>query len=86
MAITLPPETEKRLHASIKRFFEEKLDDEIGDLKARLVLDYCLREIGPTVYNQAVADAQAWFQGKVADLDGSCFEPEQGYWKSERSR
>jgi uncharacterized protein (DUF2164 family) len=83
MAITLPPETEKRLYASIKRFFAEKLDDEIGDLKARLVLDYCLREIGPTVYNQAIGDAQAWIQGKVAELDGSRFEPELTYWKAE---
>jgi uncharacterized protein (DUF2164 family) len=84
MAITLLPETEKRLHVSIKRFFAEKLDDEIGDLKARLVLDYCLREIGPTIYNQAIADAQAWMQGKVADLDGSRFEPELTYWKDHK--
>jgi uncharacterized protein (DUF2164 family) len=81
MAIKLPPETEKRLYASIKRFFAEKLEDEIGDLKARLVLDYCLREIAPTIYNQAIADAQAWMQGKVAELDGSRFEPELTYWK-----
>ncbi len=81
MAITLPPETEKRLYVSIKRFFEEKLDDEIGDLKTRLVLDYCLREIGPTIYNQAITDAQATLQERVADLDGSCYEPEFSYWK-----
>ena len=81
MAITLSPETERRLQASIKRFFAEKLDDDIGDLKTRLVLDYCLREVGPIVYNQAIADAQAWMQGKVADLDGSRFEPELTYWK-----
>jgi uncharacterized protein (DUF2164 family) len=84
MAITLAPGTEKRLHASIKRFFSEKLEDEIGDLKARLVLDYCLKEIAPTIYNQAIADAQAWMQGKVADLDGSRFEPELQYWAGER--
>jgi len=84
MAIALPPETEKRLYASIKRFFAEKLEDDIGDLKARLVLDYCLREIGPTVYNQAIADAQGWMQVKVADLDGSRFEPESSYWKDSR--
>lgn len=84
MAITLLPETEKRLNVSIKRFFAEKLDDDIGDLKARLVLDYCLREIGPTIYNQAIADAQAWMQGKVADLDGSRFEPEFNFWKDDR--
>jgi uncharacterized protein (DUF2164 family) len=84
MAIKLPPETEKRLYASIKRFFAEKLEDEIGDLKARLVLDYCLREIGPTVYNQAIADAQSWLQAKVTDLDGSRFEPELTYWREEK--
>jgi hypothetical protein len=27
------------------------------------------------------ADAQAWMQGKVADLDGSRFEPEHVYWR-----
>jgi uncharacterized protein (DUF2164 family) len=84
MAIKLPLEAEKRLYESIKRFFEEKLDEEIGDLKARLVLDYCLKEIGPTVYNKAIGDAQAWMQGKVAELDGSRFEPEFAYWKASR--
>ena len=84
MAITLAPDTEKRIHASVKRFFAEKLDDHIGDLKTRLVVDYFLKELGPTVYNQAIADAQAWMQGKIADLDGSRFEPEFAYWKGER--
>jgi hypothetical protein len=40
MAIKLPPTT-KRLVASIKRT-AENLDEEIGDLKAGLLLDYCL--------------------------------------------
>jgi hypothetical protein len=33
------------------------------------------------VYNGAVADAQAYFQGKVTDLEGSCYEAEFGYWR-----
>jgi uncharacterized protein (DUF2164 family) len=53
----------------------------IGDLKARLLLDFCLRELGPSVYNQAIADAQAHMQDKVAELDGSCHEVEFAYWK-----
>ena len=80
MAITLSPETTKQLHASIKRYFAEQLDQEIGDLKAGLLLDYCLKEIGPSIYNQAVADAQAYFQGRVADLEGVCYEKEFTYW------
>jgi uncharacterized protein (DUF2164 family) len=81
MAIQLQKEVEKQIIVSIKRYFMENMDDEIGDLKAKLLLDYCLREIGPSIYNQAVADAQAYMQGKVADLDNTLYEPELGYWK-----
>jgi uncharacterized protein (DUF2164 family) len=80
MAIMLSPETRKQLLASIKRYAAENLDDEIGDLKAGLLLDYCLQEIGPAVYNQAIADAQSYFTGRVADLEGVCHEEEFGYW------
>jgi len=80
MAITLSPDVTKQLLASIKRYVAENLDQDIGDLKARILLDYVLKEIGPTVYNRAITDAQAYFQGRVADLDGVCFEKEFGYW------
>ena len=81
MAITISPDgATKRLQASIKRYAVENLDGEIGDLKAGLLLDYCLKEIGPAVYNQAVADAQAYFQARVVDLEAVCYEPEFAYW------
>ncbi len=58
------------------------MEDEIGDLKAELLLDYFLKEIGPIVYNQAIADAAAFFRERTADLDASCYEVEFGYWNS----
>ena len=81
MAITLSQEASKQLIASIKRYFDEEMDEELGDLRAGRILDYVLKEIAPTVYNQAIADAQAYFQDKALDLDGSCHEPELGYWR-----
>jgi uncharacterized protein (DUF2164 family) len=80
MAITLSPDIRKQLVASIKRYAAANLDEEIGDLKAGLLLDYCLQEIGPAVYNQAIADAQSYFTGRIADLEGVCHEEEFGYW------
>ena len=80
MPIKLSPETTKRLLASIKRYAAENLDEEMGDLKAGLLLDYCLKEIGPSIYNQAIADAQVYFTGRVADLEGVCHESEFGFW------
>jgi uncharacterized protein (DUF2164 family) len=81
MDIELPREIEKELITSIRRFFEEKMEEEIGELKARLVLDYCIKEIGPTIYNQAIQDSKRYLSDKLADLDGVCYKPELGYWK-----
>ena len=80
MAITLSSDTKQQLRASIKRYVAENLDQDIGDLKADALLDYFLKEIGPSVYNQAIADAQQYFQARAIDLEGVCFEREFGYW------
>lgn len=80
MAIEFTPETKKQAIASIRRYFAESWDLEVGDLKADLLLDYVLREIGPTIYNRAVADAQVYLRDRVADLEAACYEKEFGYW------
>jgi len=80
MTVKLGDETQKRLVSSIRRFFDEELDEPIGELKALRVLDFCLREVAPSVYNQAIADAQAYFADRVADLSGSNYEAEFDYW------
>jgi uncharacterized protein (DUF2164 family) len=86
MAIELPKETRDDLVASLQRYAREELDVELGDLRARLLLDYLLVELGPAVYNRAIRDAQAFFQERALDLEGSCYEPELGYWTDERRR
>ena len=65
--------------ASIKRYFEEELEP-IGDLPAGLLLNFLLEEIGPVIYNRAVADAQARMASRVSDLNGELFSDEFQYW------
>jgi uncharacterized protein (DUF2164 family) len=81
MPVSLPPEKLKQLQISLKRYLVENVDSETGDLKAKLLLDFCLQEIGAVVYNQAIADAQAYFQARVGDLDGVCYQHEFTYWQ-----
>lgn len=45
------------------------------------LLDFCVREVGPSVYNQAISDAQTFVSDKLADLGGVLYEPEFDYWK-----
>jgi len=42
MFIKLSKDKENRLIESIKHYFVENMDTEIGDLKAKLLLDYFL--------------------------------------------
>jgi len=87
-SIALSDETTTKLVTSIRRFFAEEREEEIGELQARLLLDFILEEIGPSVYNSAIADAQTFMRDRVADLDGACFRPELAYWgrRSDRKR
>jgi uncharacterized protein (DUF2164 family) len=84
MAIELAKDTQAALIESIQRYFKERLDLPIGNLQARSVLDYALKEIGPSIYNRAIADAQRHLQARVLDLDVECYEKEFDYWKSAR--
>ena len=81
MTIKLSKVTKQQLIRSIKRYFKEELDEEIGDLKATLFLDFCLQEICPSVYNRAIIQARAFMEDKLSDLEDTCYEPEFNYWE-----
>jgi uncharacterized protein (DUF2164 family) len=86
MAIALPDDIKEEIASSIQRYFLEEREEEIGGLQASILLDFVLKEIGPSFYNQGVRDAQAALQGVVADLDSTLFEPEFGYTAERRSQ
>lgn len=78
--ITFADAARKQAIGSIRRYFAENLDEDIGDLKAGLLLDYVLAEIGPTIYNQALADARQFFEERAADLDAMGYQDEFSFW------
>jgi uncharacterized protein (DUF2164 family) len=86
MDIKLSPEVEKGLHGAIQRFVAEEYGESLGELGAATFLRFCLKEIGPAIYNQAVADAQACIQERVTDLENICFAEETSYWDRSGTR
>lgn len=85
MKIELTGDPRKEAIASLRRYFSEELEQDIGDLKAGLLLDFFLAEIAPSINNAAIARAQIYLRDRVADLDGTCTAPEFAYWPK-RSR
>ena len=84
-SVRLSDDSRKRAIASIRRYVTENLEEQIGDLKATLFLDYVLAEFGPSIYNQAIADARAFFMERSADLDAVCYHAEFPFWKAPRA-
>ena len=85
MTIEISPDATKQAIGSLQRYFSENMDEPIGDLAAGVMLSFILKEIGPVVYNQAVADVQARLQERVAELDVEVYEEEFSYWSSRKA-
>jgi uncharacterized protein (DUF2164 family) len=86
MSIELSKQVRDDAIASIQRYFERNLPEPIGELTASLLLNYFVEEIGPAIYNQAVADAQARLQQRVADLEGELYEEPFQYWNKAKTK
>ena len=86
MSITLNKESRATAVTSIERYFKDELDEKIGNIRAAALLNFFLEEIGPSIYNQAVADVQERLIGRVTEVDIECHEDEFGYWLKRKSR
>ncbi len=86
MSIELSKQVREDAIASIQRYFERNLPEPIGELPASLLLNYFVEEIGPAIYNQAIADAQARLQQRVADLEGELYEEPFQYWHKAKAK
>ena len=81
MSIELAKEVRKEAVASIERYFQEHLEQKIGNIAAGGLLGFFLEELGPLVYNKAVADVQERLQERIAELDIEVHEDEFQYWR-----
>jgi uncharacterized protein (DUF2164 family) len=84
--LELSKHVEAQAVASIRRYFEENLPEPIGELAAGLLLRFFVEEVGPAIYNRAIADAQERVQQRVGDLGGELFADEFQYWPREAKR
>ncbi|RRA50134.1 DUF2164 domain-containing protein [Acidipila sp. EB88] len=86
----MPVEISKQVRAeaiaSIRRYFEENLPEPLGELPAGLLLDFFIEEVGPVIYNGAIAEAQARLQQRVLDLSGELYADAFQYWPKQAAK
>ena len=81
MTIEIAKEARQQAVQSIERWFQEERDEKIGNIAASALLGFFLDEIGPLVYNRAVADVQERLAARIGELDIEFHEDEFDYWR-----
>ena len=74
--IRLTPERESMLLDAIRAHFDAEFDEPLSEFRARALLEFFVRELGPPVYNQGVRDAVSYVQQKLNDIEGDVHEVE----------
>ena len=83
MTIELAKETRQQALESLQQYFEQNMDEPLGNLKGGALLDFIIQEIGPSFYNQGVADAQERMQARLGELDYEVHADEFQYWRKQ---
>ena len=86
MTIELSKEARKQAVSSIERYFEQNMEERIGNIAAAALLNFFLEEVGPSIYNQAVAAVQERLAARIAEIDIEVHEGEFGYWPKQGRR
>ena len=85
MEIELTKEDRAQAIASLERYFKEQFaeqfEERLGNIQAGALLNFFLEEIGPCVYNRAVAEVQERLQLRVSEVDIECHADAFGYWQ-----
>ena len=75
--LTLSDERREALRGHLQTLFATEFDETLCEFHADDIIDLMLRTLGPSVYNQAVADVRAHLQAKLDDLDGEVWVDEE---------
>ncbi len=81
MTIEIPKEARQQAISSIERYFKENMEERIGNIAAGALLGFFLEEIGPLVYNHAVAEVQERLQARISEIDIELHEDAFTYWQ-----
>ncbi|MCP5055645.1 MAG: DUF2164 domain-containing protein [bacterium] len=77
MRVHVTDERRAGLIEAVQGFFADRFDEDLGDLKAGLILDFFVLRLGPPIYNQAISDAHEFIHEKLVDLEGEFYEPDE---------
>ncbi len=77
MRIKLDEDRKSEIVRALMGYFSSEFDEEISEFRAQELVEFMLKQIGPSQYNQAIQDARKYMADKLDDLDTEFFEPDE---------
>ncbi len=53
---------------ALQGYFDQELEQKLGDIPAQMLLDFLIERLGPAFYNRALYDAQAVVAARLDEL------------------
>lgn len=66
--IEVDKQKKKVMIDSIKEYFYNERNEELGDLAADMILDFFLEKLAPEIYNKGVYDAYEYSLERIEDV------------------
>lgn len=70
-------EEKKVITDKIQHYFQEELDQDIGQISAEFLLDFFSEQVGAYFYNRGLYDAQAAIMAKMENITEAIYEIEK---------
>ncbi|MEH6630413.1 MAG: DUF2164 domain-containing protein [Halopseudomonas aestusnigri] len=77
MRIKLDDDRKAEITQALVNFFYSEFDEDMSEFRAEEIVNFMLKKIGPSQYNQGVADARKYMAEKIEDLDTEFHEPDE---------
>lgn len=74
MKIKFSDYRKKKLADSVRTHFSKELEIVLSDFQIEQLVDFLIKDIGPTLYNQAINDVEVYIKEKLTDLEGDLIE------------
>jgi len=73
MELTIEESRKSTICEALMSFYKSEFDEELSVFRAEQLVEFMLKQIGPSQYNQAIQDARKFMSEKLDDLDTEFF-------------
>jgi uncharacterized protein (DUF2164 family) len=74
LRVELSDERKSDILRKLAELYAQEFDETLSPFRAEQILAFFMKNLGPSVYNQAIQDARGFMMERLDDLDATFYE------------